>query len=218
MVTLAEDLYLLACHEATGRARIPTAYLDLGLGGALLLDLVLHERVTLVDSHVTVTDSTPTGDRLLDTALAAIAADAKAREPSYWVRHLARGAREAVQDMLVAAGVLGIEDHKVLGLIHVHHAHQADGRIEHELMDHLYDAVALGHPASRETAAVASVALAVGLERHLFPRSDRRAVRHRMQEIAGSEWVGVAVKHAIDAVDAALGIPTPSGGVTDDAG
>src|SRR5690349_11412095 len=49
METLAEDLYLLACDEATGRSRIPAAYLDLGLGGAVLLDLARRGRVALVD-------------------------------------------------------------------------------------------------------------------------------------------------------------------------
>ncbi len=90
MVTLAEDLFLLACDEVTGRARIPTTYLDLGLGGALLLDLVLRDRLALVDEHVAVVAPAPTGDSLLDAALSAVADSAKWREPEYWVRHLAK--------------------------------------------------------------------------------------------------------------------------------
>jgi hypothetical protein len=206
MATLAEDLFLLASEDATGRMRIPATHVDLGLGGALLLDLVLSGRVTLTDYHVTVIDPASSGDPMLDAALAAIAADDKPREPEYWVRHLARGARAAVESRLVEAGVLQPEDHKVLGFIPVHHTHHADTRIEHQLVDHLYEAVVQGRPASRETTAVASLVLAVGLERYLFPRSDHRAVRHRMEEIAEGEWVGAAVKHTIDAVNAALGV------------
>jgi hypothetical protein len=214
MVTLAEDLFLLASHEATGRMVIPTAHLDLGLGGAKLLDLVLRERVALVDSRVAVTDPTPTGDQLLDAALSRIGRESRLHEPVYWVRHLAKGTRAAVLDRLVIAGVLQIEDHKVLGLFPVHHAHEVDGRIEHELVNRLYDAVVLDNSPSRETAALVSLALAVGLERHLFPRADRRAIRHRMQEIADGEWVGAAVKQAIVAVNATLGIPDPTGAAT----
>jgi hypothetical protein len=205
MVTLAEDLFLLVCHDATGKARIPTAYLDLGLGGGLLLDLVLRGRVTLVDDHVVVVERALVGDPLLDAALDTVTGNSKPHEPEYWVRHLARGTRAAVQSRLVAAGVLMVDEHKVLGVIPVHHAHQVDGRISHELVSRLHAAVVLGRPASRETAAVVSLALAVGLSQHLFPRSDRRAIRHRMEEIADGEWVGAAVKHAIDAIDASLG-------------
>src|SRR5438128_836344 len=180
MVTLAEDLFLLVCHEASGKARISTAYLDLGLGGALLLDLVLSDRIALVDDHVAVVDRTTVGDPLLDAALGAIAEEARPREPEYWVRHLAKGARATVQSRLVAAGVLERDDHSVLVVIPVHHTHQIDGRIEHELVQRLHDAVVLDHTASRETAALVSLALGVGLEQHLFPRSDRRAIRRRM--------------------------------------
>jgi Golgi phosphoprotein 3 (GPP34) len=211
MVTLAEDLYLLACHEATGRLRIPAVHLDLGLGGALLLDLALRGRVALVDEHVVVVDRAPVGDPMLDDALDAVARESRRHEPDHWVRHLAKGTRAVVQRRLVTAGVLSSEEHKVLGFIPVHHSHQVDGRIEHELVHRLRDAVVLGRPASRETAAVVSLALAVRLEGHLFPRSDRRAVRRRMLQIAGDDWVGAAVRHAVDAIDAVLGIGTGPG-------
>jgi Golgi phosphoprotein 3 (GPP34) len=211
VATLAEELYLLADDSTTGRPLIDRAHLDLGLGGALLLDLALRDRVAEVDAHVVVSDPTPTGDPLLDGALATLSAATRAHDPEHWVRHLARGARHAVQDRLLTAGVLRRDDHKVLGLIPVHRTHEADGRLHHKLVDHLHDAVVLGHRPSRETAALASLALAVGLERHLFPRSDRRAVAQRLAEIAEGRWVGSAVRHTIDAVNATLGI-TPSPG------
>ena len=184
VVTLAEDLFLLAIDDDTGRPLIPVTHLDLGLGGALLYDLALQGRVACIDDHVVVTDPTPTGDLLLDKALAIIAGGPKQHEPEYWVRHLAKKARAAVQERLVNAGVLQLEQHRVFGLIPVRRAHQVDDRIEHELVDRLCEAVVLGHQPSQETAALASLALAIGLERHLFPRSDRRAVRQRMAEIA----------------------------------
>src|SRR3954453_9186546 len=210
METLAEDLFLLARDDATGRSRIPTAHLDLGLGGGLLLDLVLDGRAVLVDGRVAVVDRTPVGDALLDDVLRRLVDSARRHEPDYWVRHLAGGARDAVHRRLVATGVLSDDDHRMLGVITVHRTHQVDDRIEHELVHRLQDVVVLGRPASRRVAAVVSLVLAVGLAPHLFPRSDRRAVRHRMPEIAGDDWVGAAVRHAVDAVDAALGIlPTP---------
>lgn len=209
MVVLAEDLYLLACDEDTGRLLIDPAHLDLGLGGALLLDLVSRRRVALVDGRVAVVDRAPTGDPLLDGALAKIEAEATPQEPDHVVRHLARGARAAVRERLIAAGVLRRADHKILGVVPVHLTPEADDRIERALHEHLQDAVVLDHPPSVETAAVSSLALALGLHRHLFPRADRRAVERRMQEIADAyegRWVAAAVKQAADAVDAALGI------------
>ena len=48
MVTLAEDLFLLATEASTGQPMIDITHLDLGLGGALLLDLVLQRRMPCV--------------------------------------------------------------------------------------------------------------------------------------------------------------------------
>ena len=210
MVTLAEDLYLLACDDTTGRSVIDRAHLDLGLGGALLLDLALQQRIRLVDGHLAVTRDPPTGEPLLDSALAAVARQSRAHGPDHWVHHLARGANRAVQDRLVDVGVLQRDDHRILRVFPLHRTHETDGRLHHELLDHLHDTVVLGHPASAETSALALLALAVGLDRHLFPRSDRQAIRSRMQEVAagcaGEAWAAAAVAGAVNAVDAARGI------------
>jgi Golgi phosphoprotein 3 GPP34 len=211
-IPLAAKLYLLSCHDRSGRTRISAARLELGLGGALLLELVRAGRVGLVDEHVVVVDRTPVGDPLLDHALAELVADPRPRDPDHWVRHLARHARAAVEKRLVTSGLLRVDDHRVLGLFPVHHAHQTDSSLEHELVERMNEAVVLGRPPDPETAALLSLAAAVGLERCLFPRSDRRAVLRRMEEIADGEWVGRAVHHAIEAQDAALGIEAGTGG------
>ena len=206
MVTLAEDLYLLASNGSTGRLLIDPARLDLGLGGALLMDLALRGHVGLVDSHVVATTGPSTGDALLDTAMLAIAGDPKGHGPDHWVRHLGRGAHRAVQDHLLAAGVLRRDDDRLLHVIPVHRTHETDGRLHHRLQEQLDDAVALGHPPSQETAALASLALTIGLERQLFPRSDRYEVRRRMAEIAEGRWVAPAVAGAVTVLDVALGL------------
>jgi hypothetical protein len=211
MVSLAEDLYLLADDPATGRPLIDVAHLDLGLGGALLLDLALRQRIAHTHEQVKLTREGPTGEPLLDRALAAVVKSGRPHGPDHWVRHFGRGAHRAVQDRLVDIDVLQRDDHRLMHVIPVHRTHETDGRLHHELIGHLRDAVVLGHSASSETAALAVLALAVGLDRHLFPLSDRRSVRNRLRDIANDDcaegaWVGVAVAGAIGAVDAALGI------------
>jgi Golgi phosphoprotein 3 GPP34 len=208
MVTLAEDFFLLATEASTGRPLIDTTHLDLGLGGALLLDLMLQRRVALHDFRVAVTDARPTGDALLDGALSDIVAT-QPHEPGHWVRRLTHSLRRTVKDRLVEAGVLCRDDHTVLGIIRIHRTHETDGRLHHELADHLHHAVVEGHDPSPETAALASLALAVGLDSRLFPRSDHRSVRQRMAEVAGEcpecEWVADAVNRAVAATDTTLG-------------
>jgi hypothetical protein len=214
MATLAEGLYLLAIDDSTGRLLIDTAHLDLGLGGALLGDLAARGHVGLVDSHVVVSGGPPPGDPLLDRALAAITRETRRHGPDHWVHHLARGAHRAVQNRLVDVGILRRDDDRLLRVIPVHRTHESDHRLHRKLLGHLNDSVVLGSPPSPETAALASLVLAVGLERHLFPRSDRHEIRRRMLEIADGGWVAPAVSGAVTVVDVALGLgpePEPFG-------
>jgi hypothetical protein len=211
VVTLAEDLYLLASDGTSGRLLVDPVHLDLGLGGALLLDLAVRERVLLRDEHVTVAkQDRPTGEPLLDSALAEIAGQPRPHGCDHWVRHLGRGAQHRVQNHLVDLGVLRRDDHRILHVMPVHRTHETDGRLHHDLVDHLHDTVVLDHAPTPETAALAALALAVGLDRHLFPRADRLLVRQRMAEVAAecgdAAWVAPSVSAAVNAVDAALGV------------
>jgi hypothetical protein len=210
MVTLAEDLYLLASNGSTGRLLIDIAYLDLGLGGALLLDLALRGHVGLTDSDVVVTTRSPLGDQLLDNALTTVVSEPNGHGPDHWVRRLGRGAHRAVQDRLLTAGILRRDDDRLLHVIPVHRTYESDGRLHHDLQDHLNDSVVLGRPPSPETAALASLVLAVGLERQLFPGWDRHEIRRRMARIADGGWVAPAVAGAVTVIDVALGlVPEP---------
>ena len=210
MVTLAEDLYLLALDDTGGRLLIDPLHLDLGLGGALLLDLAVRERVRPVNGRVAVAHDGPTGEPLLDAALVAIAERDGAHGPDHWVRHFGHAAHHTVQDRLVDLGVLKREDGRLLRFIPTHRTRETDGRLHHELVDHLDDAVVQGHPPSPESAALAALALAIGLDRHLFPRADRRAVQQRMTQVAAdcgaAAWIATSVSAAVNAVDAALGV------------
>jgi Golgi phosphoprotein 3 (GPP34) len=208
VVSLAEDLYLLALDDTGDRLLIDPLHLDLGLGGALLLDLAMRKRVALLDGHVTVTGAGATGEPLLDSALSAIAK--RAHGPDHWVRHLGRGGHHAVQDHLVGLGVLKREDGRLLHFIPVHRTREADGRLHHELVDHLQDAVVLGQPPSPESAALGALALAIGLDRHLFTGADRHVVQQRMAEVAAecddAAWIAPSVSAAVNAVNAAMGL------------
>jgi hypothetical protein len=210
VVTLAEDLYLLASNASTGRFLIDTAHLDLGLGGALLMSLALHEHVGLAGSDVVVTTRSPLGDRLLDKALVTVASEVKGHGPDHWVRRLSRGVHRVVRDHLLTAGVLRHDDDRLLHVFPVHRTPESDGRLHHDLQNHLRDSVMLDQPASQETAALASLVLAVGLERQLFPGWDRHEVRRRMARIADGGWVVPAVAGAVTVIDVALGLgPEP---------
>jgi hypothetical protein len=72
-VTVTEDLVLLLLSPDTGRSLVDSTSLDRAIGGALLLDLAISDRITAdgdgAKARLSVVDAAPTGDPLLDDAL-----------------------------------------------------------------------------------------------------------------------------------------------------
>lgn len=84
---LAEDLLLLLTDDDTGKLAASTE-VDVALGGALLVELALMDRVDVARAHdrvregrLVVRDANPTGDGLLDEALAIVEEQKEGKKP-----------------------------------------------------------------------------------------------------------------------------------------
>ena len=84
MITVCEEVFLLMLDYDTGRpsTRLPDRSLRTALGGALLMDLALADRIDTDLDGLFVVDSAPLQEPALDRALAQIAADGSASVPS----------------------------------------------------------------------------------------------------------------------------------------
>lgn len=132
--TLSEQIVLLSLDDETGRpvGRAGMAP-DFALAGAALMDLALAGRIDTDRNQVMVLDTTPTGDRALDGALAAIAAPGAPTDARGLILLLARDAgsvREALLARLVAAGLLRQHEGRVFLLFTDRRFPKAPGRVE----------------------------------------------------------------------------------------
>ncbi|GIF08096.1 GOLPH3/VPS74 family protein [Actinoplanes siamensis] len=205
-MNLLEELTLLA-HDQLGRRVIDNTRIDHGLGGALLLELVLAERIDVADRRVVTRGDGPLGDALLDEALDRIAADRRSRKPVDWVKRLAKGARHRVIERLVAAGALRVERTPVLGIFsrtRYPGAHGAEPAARAEARERLRGAILGSGPVLPRTAALCALVAATELDRKLFADLDRKLVRARLKEIGQGEWAAAAVRKAIQDVQAAI--------------
>jgi hypothetical protein len=116
---LAEDLLMLLHNPHNGRPLVSSSKLDLALGGALLCELTERRRVALSTPHrltrnrtVVVTDSTLTGDHVLDEALQRIAAQ-RSKRAQVVVSKIAKGVSEQLGKRLAEQGILEREPAKL---------------------------------------------------------------------------------------------------------
>ncbi|GAA2495882.1 GOLPH3/VPS74 family protein [Winogradskya humida] len=205
-MNLAEEFALLAYGD-DGAPVTDGIHLDNGLAGALLLELALAGRADIEEKNVVIRDATPTGDPLVDDALARIAADEKNRKPSHWVSKLAKDARKRTMERLVETEVLEKQKDKVLLVFNRTRypaPHGVQPTPETEARQRLTAAVTTSAVPDPRTAALCALVGATDLDRKIFRELDRKEVKARLKEISEGSWAAAAVKSTIDSIQAAI--------------
>jgi len=208
---LADELLLLA-YSDEGTPQLSQYSLDLGLGGAVLLELALAERFDVRDGKIVVVDPSPVGDPVLDEALIRVAGDKKGRSPRDWVQKLSEHLRERLLDNLVGVGVLAREKNRVLGIFprtRYPAAHGVVAPAEAEARQRLLAALDGADPVPVRTAALAALVQAVGLAGKVFPGRSGRDVEKRIAAmteaaLADGRWAAGGVRKAIEEVQAGV--------------
>jgi hypothetical protein len=104
---LADDLYLLAHDDVTGKPYIQPRPLGLGLAGGLLAELAVDGALSVAGDHITVTGRRRgPEDALAAAVLGVVAGEREAHPVRDWLAFLARTAPADVASRLAAAGYL----------------------------------------------------------------------------------------------------------------
>jgi hypothetical protein len=205
---LAEDLLLLLTDDASGKLLAPANHLDVALGGAHLVELTLAGRVDVdARKRLAVLDDSPTGEPLLDKALAT-ARRREGRRPSAVLGELGKGLRPLLHDRLESAGILRREHGRLLGLFPTTTWPAASQREEAAVRAALVGVLVHGlTPDPRTGALVALLHALRATYKVVDPREHgirRRDLDRRAKAVAEGSWGSQAVRQSIDAMTAAI--------------
>jgi golgi phosphoprotein 3 len=121
MLTLYEELFLIAFHEDKGKL-IPatTENLPVGLAGAILAELVVNDRLLAGENHrLELKDASPTQDEILDATLEKIQSSERPRKVSYWINQINEKPKklfEQLEGNLEAKGILQRDETNFISL------------------------------------------------------------------------------------------------------
>ncbi|MEU4420617.1 GPP34 family phosphoprotein [Actinoplanes sp. NPDC024001] len=213
-MSLLEEFALLA-HDDRGARIIDTTRLDHGLGGAVLMELALNERIDIDDKEVVILNRDPTGDPVVDEALIKIGDDSRPRKASHWVSKFVSGIRKAVLDRLVAAEVLRAERSTVLLIFprtRYPSAYGTEPPARSDALQRMRGAILRSGPVEPRTGALCALVASTGMDRKLFADLDRKQVKARLAEITEGDWAGEAVRKTIQIVQMAVTISVVADG------
>src|SRR5262249_52366927 len=104
---LADELYLAAHDDVSGKPRQAPRAIGLALGAALLGELMLYGRITLGErTVVVVANHQPPRDALAHTILDSLLGERQPHPVRTWITYLAQSATERVAARLERAGHL----------------------------------------------------------------------------------------------------------------
>jgi hypothetical protein len=205
---VAEDLLLLLTADDTGRSRADSANMKMALGGALLAELALMQRVDLAgpdervkERRLIVRDAGPTGDSMLDEALATVGRK-EGKKPQNVVAALGKRTRVRLYERLAEAGLLRAEEGRILGIIPTRRWPAEDTGHEASVRAGLITALRDGVATDARTRALVSLLHALrAVHKVVAPDTvglSKRELKAGAKRIAEGEWVGKAVRSAID--------------------
>ena len=198
MDQLTDDLILLAARP-DGRLGVPPR-LRFGISGAELVRLAAARRVDVVEDRIVVLDTAPTGDPLLDEALALMTGGER---PLTAKAYIARARPRLVERYLARlkdGGMIQADRRMVLGFIPVTRWVVTDtARVARAraTLQAVADSTGTVEPAK---AALAGLAYAVGVASYVFPGVAGVPARKRLRDAAMADpATDAAVRAATDA-------------------
>lgn len=209
---LHEELLLLALRdkEGTFASGEMCAY---GLGGAILAELLLHERIGVAPEdrkkRVNVIDPTPIGEPLLDECLERLRSAKRRATLQSWVSRFAglKKLKHRVAEQLCRLGVLRADEDKVLLLFTRKIYPEVDPEPERELIARLEKAIFTDNEALAPRTVVAlSLAHSANLLKVVFDKKALKTRKERISRIVNGEITGKATREAIQAMQAAVAV------------
>ncbi|MFN2351045.1 MAG: GPP34 family phosphoprotein [Kiritimatiellia bacterium] len=213
MLSFAEEILLLALDDQQGVIKpLPVSAMEYALAGAVLMELAVLNRVDTDLQKLTVVNTEPTGDDLLDEVLQQLQEQKEPQTTTHWVSTLAAQAKdlqERVLERLVRKGVLKIANRKILWVFEVRRYPLMDNQEIKEVRTRLRELVMSNQiPDGREVILI-SLVNACRLFDEIFDEDELERLRPRIAALAKLDLIGQEVARSIREIAQAMALAMP---------
>ncbi len=209
-LSIAEEVLLLTLHDSDGTfIKVPDWTIRYALSGAVLMDLALQNRIDTDLESLTVVDSTPTDDSLLNGLLHFINSEKESQSTRFWIERTAVHAesiREDALNRLVERGILEREEHKFLWVFKSRRYPIVDGTADKEVKLRISEVLFTDTIPDPRDIVLICLAHATGILNSIFSRSQLRLVEDRIEQVRRLDLIGQAIAKAIWDIEASIAV------------
>ena len=213
MLRFAEEVLLLLLHDENGKfARVPEWSLRYALGGGVLMDLALENRIDTDLEKLVLIDPSPVGDGLLDPLLEEIAESKESHDARYWVEVAAGRSweiREEALSRLVERGILEQREDRFLWVLRSRRYPVIDGKAERELKLRIMEVLFSDVLPDPRDIVIICLADACGIFKELLAERELDLVAERIGQVRKMDLIGQAVSNAIWDIETAVAAAMP---------
>ena len=213
MLRFAEEVMLLLLDDEGERfLRVPDWSLRYALGGAVLMDLAMEDRIDTDLKQLMLVDSTPLEDDILDPTLAEIAQDtamhgSDAHDSRFWVERAAARSdeiREAAIERLIGRGILERREDRFLWVFRSRRYPVVDGSAEREVKLRIMELLFSDMIPTPRDVVIICLADACGIFAELLSRRELQHVTPRIRDLRQLDLIGQAVTAAVWDIEVSL--------------
>jgi Golgi phosphoprotein 3 len=201
MVNIFEALFILALDEEEGDiVESVLSTLESTLAGAVLTELVLQNRIELVDHRVNVTNQSPTGIPVLDKALFEIIDASKPRKLKYWINTLTyKKLLDEIAHQLIEKGVL-VRKKKRLWLVSSSGDNGNNFSAKYGLKSRLREIVLAGQEPDLSENVLLAFLYDSDLLKLVYTHGERKAAHKRDKKLIANDEEGSGLGEALDEI------------------
>lgn len=201
MELIADDFFLIAHDEQTGKIRIQERVAGIGLASALLGELALAGNLRVTRGKVSVQHAAPPGDDLAERVLEQIGSETTHEDVRTWLQFLSQGAANRVGNRLTRAGYLTpVRRRRLTGSV-VRYV-SVDLNLSGRPAMRLNTQIGRGLPATMADAMLTGLVAATGLSRRVWWDNDS-LVNHHVQTTVAS--LPMSLRELLAHTEAAVG-------------
>jgi hypothetical protein len=209
---LYEELMLLALRDKEGTFAHDDMSFLYALGGGLLAELLLMEKVSLEEGkrskkYVELRNASPLGDPLLDECLERLRGAKRRATVETWVTRFGglKKLRPRAAEQLCRRGILRVDEKSVLLVFSKKIYPELDPGPEREVLARLRNAI-FSDEAELDSWTTVLVALAdkAGVLKNSFHKTELKARKKRIQEIGEGDLTAAAVKEIVAGIQVAV--------------
>jgi hypothetical protein len=211
MLTLAEELYLIALDDEKGRVPANlTGSIRFGLAGAFLAELMLTGKITINDKQrVVVNDWSPVNDELLDETISIMGSSLHPRKLEHWINLISSQINKPEKRLalsLVEHGILRKEEKTFLWVIPYEAYPEKDASAKYWRKQSLREVVLAGGKPDDQTLVLLSLVRSLRMLNLVFTHDELKAARQKIDQMTEDEEIGKAVRYAIETVETAAAV------------